>query len=98
MGALGKAEEAQVSWIRRNLLLIVVAAIGVLSFAAYSWAEYGYFCDQGRDHGNKGCEGFWSNAHLHDWIYNITSNWQSEALIGVVLVYLLLRAEGKKED
>jgi hypothetical protein len=86
------------SWLRRNMLLIVVAVVGVLSFAIYSWAEYGYFCDQGREHGNNGCEGFWSNAHLHDWIYNITSNWQSEALIGVVLVYLLLRAEGKKED
>jgi hypothetical protein len=75
-------------------LTFVVAIGAVGSFAIFSWAEYGYFCDQGREHGNEGCEGFWSMAHLHDWIYNMASNWQSELFFGVLLVILLHKAKG----
>jgi hypothetical protein len=75
-------------------LTVVVAGLAIASFAAFTWAEYGYFCDQGRDHGNRGCEGFWSAAHLHDWIYNTASNWQSELFFGVLLVILLHKAKG----
>jgi hypothetical protein len=82
------------SWARRHALVLTVAVVGAISFALYTWAEYGYFCDQGRDHGNHGCEGFWSNSHLHDWIYNAASNWQSELLFGVLLVVLLHKLEG----
>jgi hypothetical protein len=85
-----------VRWLRRHALVIGVALFGLASFAAFSWSEYGYFCDQGRDHGNKGCESFWSSAHLHDWIYNTTSNWQSECLIGILLLVLLLKVEGAR--
>lgn len=85
------------TFLARHWLTLLVAAVGVTSFAAFTWAEYGYFCDQGRDHGDKACEGFWSMAHLHDWIYNATSNYQSELLFGVLLVVLLRRAKGGDE-
>jgi hypothetical protein len=74
-------------------LTIVVGFLAIGSFAAFTWAEYGYFCDQASDH-KQSCQGFWSAAHLHDWVYNITSNWQSELFFGVLLVILLHRAKG----
>lgn len=82
------------SWLRRHALVVVVAVFGVLSFALFTWAEFGYFCDQARSHGDA-CSGFWSVEHLHDWIYNAASNWQSEALVGVLLVVILLKLEGR---
>lgn len=83
------------SWLRRHALVVVLAAFGLVSFAVFSWAEYGYFCDQAATHKER-CTGFWSSAHLHDWIYNAASNWQSEALVGVVLVAVLLKLEGPR--
>lgn len=83
------------TWLRRHLLIIVVAVFGLASFALFSWAEYGYFCDQAHENGHH-CYRFWSASHLHDWIYNAASNWQSELLFGVLLVVLLVKAEGPK--
>jgi hypothetical protein len=79
-------------FLRRHWVAIAVLITGLVSFAAFTWSEYGYFCDQGRDHGNEGCESFWSMAHLHDWIYNASSNWQSELLVGVLLVIVIKNA------
>jgi len=84
--------------LKEHALVIGVALLGALTFALYTWAEYGFFCDQGRDHGNQGCEGFWSNAHLHDWIYNAASNWQSELWFGVLIVILLRKLQTGNED
>jgi hypothetical protein len=83
---------------RRHVVAIGVASLGIISFAAFTWAEYGFFCDQSRDHGNKGCAGFWSMAHIHDWVYNATSNYQSELLFGVLIVVLLHRLAGRKDE
>lgn len=74
-------------------LTFVVGILAIAFFAVFSWAEYGYFCDQTKDHGGE-CLGFWSIEHMHDWIYNATSNWQSELFFGVLLVILLHRAKG----
>jgi hypothetical protein len=74
-------------------LTVTVAVLAGLCFAAFTWAEYGYFCDQNKDHSER-CQGFWSSEHLHDWIYNAASNWQSELIFGVLLVILLHRAKG----
>lgn len=82
-------------WIRRHALVLGVAVFGIVSFAAFTWSEYGYFCDQASDH-RQPCPGFWSSEHLHDWIYNATSNWQSEALIGILMLALLLKLEGPR--
>jgi hypothetical protein len=82
-----------VRWLREHALVVGVAVFGGLSFAVFSWAEYGYFCDQSADH-QQPCPGFWSEQHLHDWIYNAASNWQSEALIGILMLVLLLKLEG----
>lgn len=71
----------------------VVAVLAFASFAVFSWAERGYFCDQAKDHGNA-CPSFWSSEHMHDWIYNTASNWQSELFFGVLLVILLHKARG----
>jgi hypothetical protein len=84
--------------IRRNALAISIGLLGVVFFAIFTWAEYGYFCDQGRDHGDEGCQSFWSQAHLHDWIYNATSNYQSELLFGVLVVLLLKRLASKRDQ
>lgn len=83
---------------RRHALAIGVAVLGLVCFAAYTWSEYSYFCDQGRDHGNQGCEGFWSMTHIHDWVYNATSNYQSELLFGVLVVVLLHRLAGREDE
>jgi len=86
-----------VNFLRRHALVIAVAILGLVSFAAFTWAEYGYFCDQGREHGDVGCRSFWSQAHLHDWVYNATSNYQSELLFGI-LVLILLKKISSKQD
>lgn len=74
-------------------LTFVVGLLAVVFFIAFTWGEYGYFCDQAKDHHNV-CPGFWSSEHMHDWVYNAASNWQSELFFGVLLVILLHRAEG----
>lgn len=84
-----------VTWLRRHALLVAIALVGAGSFAAYTWAEWGYFCDQASSH-HQTCSGFWSAEHLHDWIYNTMSNWQSEAIIGILLLVVLLKAEGPR--
>jgi hypothetical protein len=83
---------------RRHLLAVVVGVLGLAFFAAFTWSEYSYFCDQGRDHGNKSCQSFWSSEHLHDWVYNATSNYQSELLFGVLVVVLLHRLAGREDE
>lgn len=75
-------------WARDHTLAITVAVIGSISFALFTWSERGYFCDQAKDH-HSACQGFWSVEHLHDWIYNATSNYQSELLFGILVVILL---------
>lgn len=80
-------------WLREHALVVVVSTLGVLMFALFSWAEYGYFCDQAKSH-KQSCSGFWSIEHLHDWIYNAASNWQSELLFGILLLVVLLKIEG----
>jgi len=83
------------NWLRRHALVVTVAILGVASFVLFSWAEYGYFCDQAKSH-HEECSGFWSSEHIHDWAYNAASNWQSELLFGVLLVVLLVKAEGPR--
>lgn len=87
----------EVTYMRRfwsdHWLTAVVAVFAVVSFAIFSWAERGYFCDQAQDHKSP-CPSFWSSEHLHDWIYNAASNWQSELFFGVLLVILLHKAKG----
>lgn len=83
-------------WVKRHALAIGVIVLGLASFALFTWSEYGYFCDQGRDHGLHGCQSFWSKAHLHDWIYNASSNWQSELLVGIGLLVALNKLEGPR--
>lgn len=87
-------EQDRPGWLRRHALVVVMAIVAVLSFIAFTWAEYGYFCDQARTHHER-CAGFWSREHLHDWIYNAMSNWQSEALVGILLLVVLLKIEGQ---
>lgn len=82
-------------FLKRNLLSIVVAILFLCSFAGYTWAEYGYFSDQAISHHEKP-PSFWSEEHMHDYIYNLASNWQSELIFGVLLVTILLRAEGNE--
>lgn len=82
-------------WIKHNLLLIGAVSLGIAMFSFYTVNEYGYFCDSSKQHHAK-CEGFLSSAHLHDWLYNASSNWQSDLLVGAALVTVLRRAEGPR--
>jgi len=83
-------------FVREHALLITTGILGLLAFAAFTWGEYGYFCDQSKSH-HEQCPGFWSAEHMHDWIYNAASNYQSELLFGVVIVSLLLKVHGEKD-
>jgi hypothetical protein len=98
-------------WAKRHALMVAVLVLIPIVLVIFSWAEYGYFCDQSDNlneilratHGSpQSCEGFWSTAHLHDWIYNMASNWQSDLLIGILLVLAFNKIEGPhgadKED
>jgi hypothetical protein len=89
------AGKQMIEWIRHHALVVAVSVIGILSFALFSWAEYGYFCDQSKSHHEK-CSGFWSLEHIHDWAYNAASNWQSEMLFGILLLVVLLKIEGAR--
>jgi hypothetical protein len=82
------------NFLKNHWLTLIVVFWTFFSFGLFTWAEYGYFCDQGRDHGNQGCESFWSSAHIHDWLYNAAANWQSELIYGVLLVILLKKSRG----
>lgn len=84
-------------WIRRHSLTLILATLGLAFFALFTWAEYGYFCDQAKAH-HEACVSFWSREHLHDWIYNAASNWQSEVLMGAVLIYVLKTAGAHERD
>jgi hypothetical protein len=86
-----------VNFLRRHPLAVTVAVLGVISFLIFTWAEYGYFCDQAQSH-HESCSGFWSLEHLHDWIYNAASNWQSELLFGILLVILLRKVGGDEDE
>jgi hypothetical protein len=85
-----------IDWTRRHALAIGVVVFGAAFFALFTWAEYGYWCDQGRDHGQTACPSFWTTRHLHDWIYNAASNWQSELLVGIGLLVVLNKLEGPR--
>jgi hypothetical protein len=91
--------------------MIAVLVFAPIALIIFTWAEYGYFCDQSSNlneilrasHAEpQSCEGFWSLPHLHDWIYNMASNWQSDLLIGILLVMAFNKLEGPhgadKED
>lgn len=79
-------------WLRSHTLLIGCLLFGLIAYALFTWAEYGYFCDQASSH-KEPCAGFWSMEHVHDWLYNSASNWQSDLLIGLFLGVLLSRWE-----
>lgn len=81
---------------RRNVLTLSVAVLGVVTFALYTWAEYGYFCDQARSH-HEACTSFWALEHIHDFVYNAMANFSSEVIFGILLVVLLHRLEGRKD-
>jgi hypothetical protein len=92
---------------QRHLLAISVALLGTAAFAVFSWAEWGYFCDQNNNlneilrasHAEtQSCQGFWSSTHLHDWIYNAFSNYQSELLFGILIVVLLHKLAGQQDE
>lgn len=81
-------------WIKDHALLITAIVLVIFSFSLFTWAEYQYFVDQALTHGEKHPD-FWSAAHLHDWAYNAASNWQSEILMGVLVVMVALKIEGR---
>lgn len=85
------------NWLKRHALVVGCATLAPLFFAIFTWAEYGYFCDQGKDHGQQVCASFWSAEHLHDWIYNAASNWQSELFFGILLLVLLMKLENRSD-
>lgn len=90
------------NWLRRHALMVSVSILAPLSLAIFLWAEWGYFQDQARDHGEPVPTEFFSSAHMHDLIYNAAANWQSELIFGVLIVMLLKKIEGNqgadKED
>jgi hypothetical protein len=87
-----------VSWLQKHSFLVFSGVLGALLFAVFTWSERGYFCDQAKDHKSP-CGSFWSSEHLHDWVYNAFSNYQSEMLIAVFLVLMLKKgaSEGDRE-
>lgn len=82
------------TWLRRHALAVGITIWGLASFALFTWAEWGFFCDQAASH-KEPCGSFWSAGHIHDWAYNAASNWQSEALVGVTVVLFLSKLEGR---
>jgi hypothetical protein len=86
-----------VALVRRHPLIFAVAALGLCSLALFTWAEWHYFVDQARSH-KQAAPGFWSGEHVHDWLYNAASNWQSEMLFGVLVVALLHRLPGDRDE
>lgn len=82
---------------RRHALILTVGILGLCSLAAFTWAEWHYFLDQARSH-RDAAPSFWSGEHVHDWLYNAASNWQSETLLGVLVVALLHNVRGERDQ
>lgn len=82
------------TWLRRHAVSVGAFVFGAMSFAIFTWAERGYFCDQAKSH-KEPCTGFWSSEHLHDWIYNAFANYTSDLLIGIGVLLLLFKIEGR---
>lgn len=76
------------SFVRRHRTLLLFLALGLIALAIYTWAEWHYFVDQAASH-HEPRPRFWDPEHVHDWLYNGMSNWQSDFLIGAFAVYLL---------
>lgn len=74
-------------------LLITVAVFGVLSLAVFTWGVWMDYAAREVEH--HGTAVFWSMDFLATWSYNAASNWQSEALVGVLVVWLLKRKGGE---
>lgn len=81
------------TWLRDHAVLVGAAILGAVSFAIFTWAERGYFCDQAASH-KEPCGDFWTREHLHDWIYNAFANYTSDLLIGILLLLILFKIEG----
>lgn len=82
---------------RGHSLAVTAAALGVCLLAVFTWAEWHYFLDQAASH-HEPRPTFWSAEHVHDWVYNAASNWQSEMLFGVLLIAVLHRLPGGERD
>lgn len=92
-------------WLRRHALVVGATVLGLISFVVFSWAEYGYFCDQNQNLNEilrhvggdpQPCQSFWSREHVHDWLYNAASNWQSELIYGIMVLVILMKIEGAR--
>lgn len=80
-------------FVRERWLALCVIAGALSAMVLYMWAEWGYFRDQAKSHGDPVPTEYFSSSHLHDLIYNAAANWQSELLFGVLLVWLLHKAD-----
>lgn len=76
-----------IAHLREHKLLIAVAAFGIASLAAFTWGVWRDYADRAVEHHGEAI--FWSTSFLATWLYNASSNWQSEALVGVLVVWLL---------
>ena len=85
------------SFLRRHRTLALFFLLGLLSLAAFTWAEWHYFLDQASSH-HEPAPGFWSAEHAHDWTYNAMANWQSEFLVGAFAVYLLAKHAPQEDE
>lgn len=79
--------------LRAHKLLVAVAVFGVASLALFTWGVWEDFAARAAEH--HAPASFWSRDFLATWAYNTASNWQSEALIGV-LVVVLLKKKGEE--
>jgi hypothetical protein len=73
--------------LRDHKLLVAVAAFGTLSLLVFTWGVWADYAAREIEH--HGHPAFWSMDFLATWSYNAASNWQSEALVGVLVVWLL---------
>lgn len=79
--------------LRRHKLLVAVAVFGFASLVLFTWGVWADFAARAAEHHETAA--FWSRDFLATWSYNAASNWQSEALIGV-LVVVLLKKKGEE--
>lgn len=75
--------------LRHHKLLIAVVVFGLASLVGFTWGVYIDYVDRAAEHHEHAV--FWSTSFAATWLYNATSNWQSEALVGILLVVLLKR-------
>lgn len=75
--------------LRNHKLLVAVIAFGLVSLAAFTWGVWQDYADRAVEHDSEPV--FWSISFFATWLYNASSNWQSEALVGILVVYLLKR-------